>query len=333
MSAQGVWAGLGDSVFLAGVEDRERDPARLITGLVSGVVLGLVAAVCGLLLIMVCYAIFVGDGARGLEGLWDDLRLLRDLQTVTPGLIVLRLVVDTVVDGGSLLVFVAAVASIMRQPLWVYVAAAGRVRWRLFGLAMALSAAAITPVVVAERILNGGGGDLAFLAISPSAFDRIVYCLSALMLIPAAAAEELFFRGWLLRQTGAFLRRPLTLIAATALLFSTAHLDFNPGAFLTRVLMGGAFAYMTLRLGGVEFAAGAHAVNNLMIMLFLQPLSLNSSAAPEEPSAFSLVEAAALMGGYIMITELVVRLPALRRWAGVRTEDISPTRDVSAHFS
>ncbi len=332
MSAQGIWAGLGDSVFLAGVEDRERDPARLVTGLLSGVVLGLVAAFCGLLLIMVGYAILTGDGPRGLEGLLDDLRLLRDPQTATPGLIVLRLVVATAIDGGALLVFVAAVAAIIRQPLWVYVAAAGRVRWRLFGVAMALSAAAIAPVVVAERILNGGGGGLAFLAISPGAFDRIVYCLLSLLLIPAAAAEELFFRGWLLRQAGVFLRRPLTLIAATALLFSAAHLDFTPEAFLTRALMGGAFAYMTLRLGGIEFAAGAHAVNNLMIVLFLQPLSLQQTPTPEF-SAFSLVEYVALIGGYVLITELLARLPTLRRWAGVKTEDISPSRDVTAHFS
>ena len=332
MSAQGVWAGLGDSVFLAGVEDRERDPARLVTSLLGGGALGFIAAICGMLLVMVTYAILIGDGPRGMEGLSDAARLVSNPLTITPGLTVLRLVVATAVDGVFLLVFVAAAAAIVRQPLGVYVAAAGRIRWGLLGVGVALSAAAMAPVVVAERVLNAGGAELPFLSISPVAGDRIVYCLSALLLIPAAAAEELFFRGWLLRQTGAFLRRPIPLVVGTALTFSALHLDFNPDAFLTRALMGAGFAYMTLRLGGIEFAAGAHAVNNMMIVLFLQPLSLQQTPTPQF-SAFSLVEDVALIGGYVLITELVARLPTLRRWAGVKAEDISPSRDVTAHFS
>ena len=34
--------------------------------------------------------------------------------------------------------------------------------------------------------------------------------------------------------------------------------------------MGAGFAYMTLRLGGIEFSTGVHAANNLLIVLFIQ---------------------------------------------------------------
>jgi len=332
MSAQGVWTGLADSAFLAGLDDRERDPARLVTTLLGGVALGLVAAICGLLLVMIAYAILIGAGSRGVEGLLEAARAISDPQAVSPGVTVLRLVVATAVDGVFLLVFVGVAAAMVRQPPRIYLTCAPHVRWRLLLVGMALSAAAMAPIVVAERLVSGDGSAPPFLGVSPLIGDRIVYALSSLLLIPAAAAEELFFRGWLLRQTSAFARRPMMLIAVTSLTFSALHFDFNPDAFLTRALMGAGFAYMTLRLGGIEFAAGAHAVNNMLIVLFLQSLSLDQTSAADF-SAFSVLEDVALLGGYVLITELIARLPTLRRLAGVRIEELSPAPHVSAHFS
>jgi len=332
MSAPGVWAGLTDSAFLAGIDDRERDGARLATTVAGGAVLGLVAAVSCLLLVMIVYAIVIGQGARGAAVLGDVARAVADPQAVAPGLSVLRLVLATAVDGVFLVAFVAFAAVMVRRPLHIYVTVAPRVRWRLVAVAMGLSAAAMAPVVLAEHLLIAGGAAPPVLGVSPLAGDRVAYALSALMLLPAAAAEELFFRGWLLRQTGAFLRRPAMLIGVTAITFSAMHLDFNPDAFLTRALMGGGLAYMTLRLGGIEFSAGVHAVNNMLIVLFLQPLSLQQTDEPAL-SAFSLAEDLALIGGYVLITELVARVGPLRRLAGVRLEEVSRPQDFTAHFS
>jgi membrane protease YdiL (CAAX protease family) len=332
MSAPGVWAGLTDSAFLAGIDDRERDGARLATTVAGGFLLALLAAVCAMLLILVAYAILIGEGGRGVAILADVAAAVADPQAAAPGLSVLRLILATAVDGVFLVVFVAFGAVMVHRPLHAYVTAAPRVRWRLLAVAMALSAAAMAPVVLAEHLLVAGGGAPPVLGVSPLVSDRLAYALSALLLIPAAAAEELFFRGWLLRQTGAFLRRPAMLIAITSLSFSAMHLDFNPDAFLTRTLMGAGLAYMTLRLGGIEFAAGVHAVNNMLIVLFLQPLNLQQT---EETSlsAYSLAEDFALLGGYVLITELVARVGPLRRVAGVRLEEVSRPQDFSAHFS
>jgi membrane protease YdiL (CAAX protease family) len=189
----------------------------------------------------------------------------------------------------------------------------------------------ISPLVAAERLLDPQGGAPPFLAVSTLPLDRIAYGLSALLLIPAAAAEELLFRGWLLRQAGAFLRRPLPLVAVSALTFSALHFDFAPDAFLTRAVMGAGFAYMTLRLGGIEFSAGAHAVNNLMIVLFLQPLDINPGGRADL-SNFSIVEDLVLIGGYVLITELVARSTVLRRLAGVRERELSPAPRISTRF-
>ncbi len=330
MNAHGVWAGLAESVFLAGVEDRERDPRRLSLSVLGGVGLALVAAISAILLIMAVYAIVTGLGGRGFAGLDDVETAFVDSRSADAGLTILRLVIAAVVDGGFWVVFVAAVALMMRLPLLLYVTVAAQVRWRLLLVAMVLSAAALAPLVVAEWLL-GPQTAAPVLAVSPLPGPRVLYALSTLLLIPAAAAEELFFRGWLLRQTSVLLRRPAVLVAVTALVFSAAHLDFTPDAFLTRALMGAGFAYMTLRLGGIEFATGVHAVNNMVIALFLQPLDYDQPAGAAF-SAFSLVQDMALVGTYVLITELVARLPALRRLAGVRMEEISPSHDVSAHF-
>jgi membrane protease YdiL (CAAX protease family) len=332
MSAPSVWPGLTESAFLAGIDDRERDGARVATTLVGGAVLGLVASVCCLLLVMIAYAILIGEGTRGATVLGDIARAVADPQVVAPGLSVLRLVLATAVDGVFLVVFVAFAAVMVHRPLHTYITAAPRVRWRLLAVAMGLAATAMAPVVLAEHLMVAGGTAPPVLGVSPLAGDRVAYALSALLLLPAAAAEELFFRGWLLRQTGAFLRRPAMLIGVTSLTFSALHLDFSPDAFLTRALMGAGLAYMTLRLGGIEFSTGVHAVNNMLIVLFLQPLSLQQS---EETtfSAFSVVEDLALIGGYVLITEAVARIEPLRRLAGVRIEEVSRPQDFTAHFS
>jgi membrane protease YdiL (CAAX protease family) len=331
MSAPGVWAGLSDSVFLTGVDDRERDPARLATTVLGGAALGLVAAICLLLLVMVVYTLMAGDGARGLAGLGDALATISDPRASGPWVVVLRLVVAVAVDGAFLVVFVAFAALLLHRPLTLYVTAAPRVRWRLLAVGMALSAAAIAPIVVVERLLATGAAAPPIFGVSALAGDRLAYLISSVLLIPAAAAEELFFRGWLLRQTAAFLRRPLMLVGLTALSFSALHFDFSPDAFLTRALMGAGFAYMTLRLGGIELSTAAHSVNNLMIVLFLQPISVDQGPAVDV-SAHSLLEDLALVGGYVLITELVARSGTLRRLAGVQGAEVSPERDVSAHF-
>jgi membrane protease YdiL (CAAX protease family) len=332
MNATGVWTGLSESAFLAGVDERERDPRRLVTIIIGGAALGLVAALCVLLIIAVVYTLLTGQGPRGVAGLAEVARVLGDARTIAPAASALRLAVTTGVDGAFPLVFVAFAALVLGRPPGVFVTVARRPRWRLLAMGMVLAAAAMSPLVIAERALAGPGATPPFLAVSPHLGDRISYGLSAFLLIPAAAAEELFFRGWLLRETGAFLRRPLMLVGVNALIFSALHFDFAPDAFLTLALMGGGFAYMTLRLGGVEFSAGAHAAYNMVIVLFVQPLEVQP-AADGEVSLVSLAVALALAGGHVLITEAVARHPVLRSLAGLQSAEISPSGDITARFS
>ena len=80
------------------------------------------------------------------------------------------------------------------------------------------------------------------------------------------------FRGYLLQQTAAFTPNVWLIVAVNAAMFALAHLEFDPAALAARALAGAAFAWAALRLGGLEFAIGAHVATNLMIALFQAPM-------------------------------------------------------------
>jgi membrane protease YdiL (CAAX protease family) len=321
----GVWTGLNASAFLAGLGERDREPARLIGALVGGLVVAVVAAVASWLLIMVAFTLLSGQGGAGLAGLGHATQALVDPAETGLTVTVARLAVTSLVDGGFLLVFAAFAAAVGREPLHRSITAAPRVRLKLLIVGIGLAGIALAPIIVAERVF-GGESTLPILAVSPSWGGRALYGAASLLLIPAAAAEELVFRGWLLRRVAAFAPPPGILVVLTAILFAAAHFDFNPDAFLTRALMGAGFAYMTLRLGGIEFSAGVHATNNMLIILFLEPLNLQA----EHPtlSAFSLLEDITLLVGYFLITEAVVHIPWLRQLSGVKRDELSPPDNI-----
>ncbi|AQR61514.1 hypothetical protein BZG35_07505 [Brevundimonas sp. LM2] len=116
---------------------------------------------------------------------------------------------------------------------------------------------------------------------SPPLFDplyadwtRLAFVIGATVgLLTAAAAEEVACRGVLLRLSGQATRHPLILCLVNGVLFSALHGDPDPVAFVSRALSGAVWSWAALRLGGLEFAIGAHLANNLIITLFWEPLS------------------------------------------------------------
>lgn len=104
--------------------------------------------------------------------------------------------------------------------------------------------------------------------------SRLIYAVAMVAgLLIAAAAEEVVFRGVFLRLTGLVTRRALLLCLINGLAFSAFHLDPDPVAFVARGISGAVWTWAALRLGGLEFATGAHLAHNLFIALFWQPFS------------------------------------------------------------
>ena len=291
--------------------------------------MGIVGAICITCLTLIPLTLVLGHGSEGLVGLGEAANALADPKRNDLTIQIGRLVVTTCVDDGMLLVFAAFAAASAHQPLRALATGAPRFRWRLMLVGLALAALALTPLVTAQRALDNAT-TLPVLSVSHTLGGRGLYAFAALLLIPAAAVEELVFRGWLLRQIGAFSQRPVILIGLSSIIFAAAHFDFSPDAFLTRALMGAGLAYMSLRLGGIEFAVGAHAANNLLIVLFLQPLSVQAESQPV--SMFELIEDATLLAGYFIATEAVVRWPWLRRLGDVRPAEISPPDNLTTEF-
>ncbi len=302
MGSVGVWAGLANSAFFADLTDHDRDPARIAATVVGGLCVGFIAAFACWLLVLVPYTIVVGLGDEGLRGLGKAAALFADPDAKGLNVTLLRLLESTVTDGAFPLVFVALAAVLAGHPFHHYVTVAAKIRWRLLFLGIGLAALAMAPLVAVDRLMTLRGAPIPILHISPDWGGRLAYGLSALLLIPAAAAEELMFRGWLLRQTAAFTRQPAVLLGFTALMFSAAHFDFSPDAFLTRALMGVGFAYMTLRLGGIEFSTGAHAANNLLIVFFVEPLALPATGDVTNLTSGALLEDVILVAGYVAVT-------------------------------
>ncbi len=182
--------------------------------------------------------------------------------------------------GALALAVMLAARMIFARPLATWLTAAPHFRWGLVawggavaavgaGVLMALDAAA-HHAAAAPPILDPGSG----LAL------KLFYVAAVLVgLFVAATAEEVVFRGYLLQQTAAFTRNIWLIVAVNAAVFALAHLEFDPAALAARALAGAAFAWAALRLGGLEFAIGAHVATNLMIALFQAPM------LPEDPEA------------------------------------------------
>ena len=188
------------------------------------------------------------------------------------------------------LAFIAVTARRGGRPARTFLTTAPRFRWRhaVLGLVIFL------PVVAAEIWLTrlasptADAGPLT----SPGgpALERFVYVAAALgFLWCAALAEEMLFRGWLLQQTRALTRSVALIVGINAITFSLAHGDPTVGGLVTRFALGVGWAWIVLRLDGVEFAAGAHLANNLGIALLAEPvLLIAAEPQPFEPLSVAL---------------------------------------------
>ncbi|MFI4975728.1 MAG: type II CAAX prenyl endopeptidase Rce1 family protein [Caulobacterales bacterium] len=365
---------LDNSAFLASVDDRERSLWRLLASLSLGPIGGLAAAVIVDVAALLVFALGSGMPAANPGGFAQHIMQLISSggSTLTGAMLILVVAVST--NCPTAAGFVAIGAFFSRRRFMDYVTAAPRFRWRLLLAGLLLCALFTGPLILAGLLTDPKAPRPPILQLAADPGTRAFYAAACILLfIPAAAAEEIVFRGWLLRHTAALVRRPALLMIPAAMIlngtaFSAFHGDFVPllgaviglmiglaaarlirlggsrlwldvlagvagaaagaylcfhafgwkgdwGAFLMRAIMGAGFVYMTLRLGGTELSTGAHAANNILIVLFIQPISLQ----PQPPSGLdlsSVVQMLFLFASYVVIAEVVARWTPLRRWTG-----------------
>lgn len=169
---------------------------------------------------------------------------------------------------------------------------------------MALGSLALWPI---GWLIEGGIDPAPILNPDYLLGSRLTYAaIAALMLLIAAAAEEIVFRGVLLRILGGLTQRAWLLVLINGVLFSLIHLDPDPAAFVARAVSGMVWTWAALRLGGIEFAIGAHWANNLLIALLAEPMSEAASADQKIPAVYLIPE---LIIAVVMViaTEWIVR--------------------------
>jgi len=321
---------LSASPFIADLTPRERSIWRFLATLFGGLAGGLVA---GLALGALTIGVFVLASYHP----GQDITLLRDamrnvISPASPTLFssIFLMLLAVVTNGPVALTFAAIAALIAGVSMRRYVTAAPSIRWPMLLAGLGLSVLALGPLVVGSVLFDPHAKPPPIMSLTADPGGRALYAFASIaLLIPAAAAEELVFRGWLLRQSAALTRNPIVLMAANGVLFSAVHLEFAPEAFFTRALMGAGFVYMTLRLGGIEFSTGAHAANNILIVLFLQPLTATTPPAPA-PSLESVLQDVFLLAAYIVMAEVTVRWAPLRRWTGA--DRTTPAIAEAEHF-
>ncbi|HEX7759954.1 MAG TPA: type II CAAX endopeptidase family protein [Caulobacteraceae bacterium] len=322
MNAREIVAGLSESSFLTNVDERDQKVWRIVLTVVAGLVVGFFAAVAAFLLVAIVFMATLGSIPDGASAFGAFMAGLANADGHDLGQAILLLFMPTLANGPLVVTFIVLAGALSHHQMRDYLTSAPRFRWRLLLAGMVMSMLAIGPLLGLDALVTGQVSPMPVVTVSPTLAGRVVYGASAIvLLIPAALIEEVLFRGWLLRQAAAFLRNPWFLMIFTGVAFSAIHLDFNPDAFLARTVMGAGFAYMTLRLGGLEFSTGAHAANNILIVMFLEPLTLKAPPAAGM-SAESLVQDLLLAAGYVLITEAVVRIPWLKRWTEVRDQEL-----------
>lgn len=175
--------------------------------------------------------------------------------------------------GAAAFGLLVAACLVWRRPLKDFLWPGRSFDLRLFGVGFLL-VLSIQAAWALYDLASGGPWRPPVLDPYYAADTRILYALAMVGgLLAGAAAEEIIFRGVLLRVTGVLTRRATLLCLINGLLFSAIHLDPDPLSFLIRWVAGMGWTWAALRLGGLEFAIGGHFANNLFIALVWSPFS------------------------------------------------------------
>lgn len=217
------------------------------------------------------------------------------------------LVLLATVLGAMGLAVLTAAAVFHRRPFEVFQWPARKPSWNLLGggfVVMAVSSLALWPVgwLIEGRIDPAPVLNPAYLLDS-----RLIYAgVATVMLLIAAAAEEIVFRGVLLRVLGGLTRHVWLILLINGVLFSLIHLDPDPAAFVARAVSGMVWTWAALRLGGIEFAIGAHWANNLLIALLAEPMS-EAASVDQQTSAVYLLPELVIALVMIVAVEVIAR--------------------------
>jgi membrane protease YdiL (CAAX protease family) len=287
-----------NSELLDHVRPEERSVRRLITILLLGVPLGGLAA---LLTGAACIL-----AACRLTGRSFDQLMAMSTGAAAGARGLLSYGFELSIAGLASIAFALALllvaAKVQQRSAWTFLTTAPRLRGGLFVGGLVAGAVLVGGAVWIERLWSSQPPTPPILAPGADWGERAGYAaLAAGFLFLAALAEEVLFRGWFVQQVAAWTRNLSIMLAVNGLVFSFVHFDPDLSGFIVRCLMGAGWAWIALRTGGIEFTTGAHLANNLLVSLFVVPVSFRP-----QPSAEVDVAGVAVEAGVIVLLVLVV---------------------------
>jgi membrane protease YdiL (CAAX protease family) len=296
--------------FLRAATSDGRWRALFLTLLLGGLA-GFVALSVAAFGVFIVAAAILGAAASPHVGLLQAVGILADVGRGGRSLVsyVFELSMAGVSSYAGTLAFLAVAARVERRPIRSFLTAAPLFRWRQVGLGLVIFLPIIGLALGVTDILDPHAPTPPlFMPGAPLSARLIYFAAAVVFLYLAALSEEMLFRGWALQRTGAFTKSIPVVLAVNGVLFSLAHFDPDVGAFVIRAVMGMGWAWIVLRLAGVEFAAGAHLANNLAICLFSRPVVFT----PPQKQPFDIASVAVELAS---IAVLVIAVEwSLRRW-------------------
>jgi membrane protease YdiL (CAAX protease family) len=140
-----------------------------------------------------------------------------------------------------------------------------------------------------------------------------------------AAAEELFFRGYLMQALGSLVRQPWFGVIVSSVVFALLHGTQNLPLFVNRLAFGLLAAILVWRTGGLEAGIAAHVINN--VFAYVIAGLTTSIATLRATREIDWINAAFDVGGFAIFAVLAYLLA--RRLKLHTQVDLSAVRPVA----
>lgn len=176
-------------------------------------------------------------------------------------------------------------------------------RWRYLTLCLVIAAVVFSLVLLLSSLPGHQ------LKVSPQpgfwSFLAVIVLTSPLQ----AAAEEYFFRGYLMQAFGSLVANPWFGVVTSAVVFALFHGVQSPALFIDRLAFGLLAATLVLKTGGLEAGIAAHVINN--IFAFVLAGLTSSIATVRALTSIGWLDALVDVGGFALFA-------AIAWWAALR---------------
>jgi membrane protease YdiL (CAAX protease family) len=148
------------------------------------------------------------------------------------------------------------------HPRWLFSVGPG-IRWRYLLVCLGIAVVSLNGVLLLSQLV---APDRPVVQVQPGFWSFLVVILLTSPL--QAAAEEIFFRGYLMQALGSLVARPWFGVVVSSVVFALLHGTQNLPLFVDRLAFGLLAAVLVWRTGGLEAGIAAHIVNNVFAYLF-----------------------------------------------------------------